>query len=138
MKVLICGSRTYDDWQAIEYIILRLKNLVGTQLVIIEGEAKGADRIARNIAEAYEIEVEKYPAEWDKYGRAAGPIRNKQMLDEGKPDLVIGFSEDYKESKGTKNMLNQAIGKDKPTLLIEQGKRIILNKGDMPELIGSL
>ena len=51
---------------------------------------------------------EDYPADWDRFGRAAGPIRNKQMLDEGKPTLVIAVHEDISKSKGTKNMVEQA------------------------------
>lgn len=73
---------------------------------IIEGEAKGADTLARLFGETIGIPVEKYPADWSKHGKAAGPIRNKQMLDEGKPDLVIAFM--FPDSRGTANMVKQA------------------------------
>jgi len=76
---------------------------------VIEGEAKGADTMAREWAEHSGISVEKYPADWDTYKRAAGPIRNKQMIDEGKPDVVIGFHQDLESSKGTKNMQTQSL-----------------------------
>jgi hypothetical protein len=52
--------------------------------------------------------VRHFPADWDKYGKAAGPIRNKQMLDEGKPQAVIAFSYDLARSRGTANMVAQA------------------------------
>jgi hypothetical protein len=50
----------------------------------------------------------EYPAQWHKYGRAAGPIRNQQMLAEGKPDLVLAFHDDIDGSRGTKDMVNRA------------------------------
>jgi hypothetical protein len=49
-----------------------------------------------------------FPAEWKKYGNAAGPIRNARMLNEGVPDVVIAFHENIHKSKGTKNMMDQA------------------------------
>lgn len=73
---------------------------------IIEGEARGADTLAKQWAEERYLPVEKYPANWDTHGKAAGPIRNKQMLTEGKPDLVIAFL--APNSRGTANMISQA------------------------------
>jgi hypothetical protein len=77
--------------------------------VVIEGEARGADTIAREEAEKLGLTVERYPADWARYGRAAGPIRNKQMLVEGRPDFVLAFSADIERSRGTRNMVDQAI-----------------------------
>ena len=48
-----------------------------------------------------------YPADWKKYGRAAGPIRNLQMLDNGKPDICYAFHDCIEKSKGTKDMVNR-------------------------------
>jgi hypothetical protein len=80
-----------------------------TITVIIEGEARGADTYARVYAERNNIPIEKYPADWKRYGLAAGPIRNRQMLMEGKPDLVMAFAKTtLAESRGTKNMVKQA------------------------------
>jgi hypothetical protein len=72
--------------------------------VIIYGGAYGADRLAREWAEEHCLGSECYPADWTKYGRAAGPIRNKQMLVEGKPDLVVAFP----GGPGTADMVRQA------------------------------
>jgi hypothetical protein len=77
--------------------------------VVIEGEAKGADTLARQAAEYFGIPVLAYPANWDRYGAAAGPIRNRQMLMEGCPDAVVAFHNDIQTSKGTKNMIAQAL-----------------------------
>jgi hypothetical protein len=105
-KVLVCGSRDWLDREPIRVWLCKLHDWGFDTL--IEGEARGADTIAREEAEKLGFTVLKFPADWDKYHKAAGPIRNKQMLVEGKPDLVIAFSKDIQNSKGTKNMIQQA------------------------------
>lgn len=77
-------------------------------LVIIQGGARGADLIARDRCAYHDIKFQTFPAEWDRYGKAAGPIRNQQMLDEGKPDCVIAFHDDIENSRGTKDMVERA------------------------------
>lgn len=110
MKVLVTGDRNWTDKGTIHSVLSKLQKLGYTEL--IEGEARGADTIARNEALklGYPI-VSKYPAQWNRYGRGAGPIRNRQMLDEGKPDLVVWFHRNLAESKGTKDMVNYAISR---------------------------
>jgi hypothetical protein len=76
--------------------------------VIIEGGAKGADSIARDWAMSRQRPLLIFPAHWDRYGRAAGPMRNKQMLEKGKPDIVLAYHNDLEHSKGTRNMVDQA------------------------------
>jgi hypothetical protein len=63
------------------------------------------------------IKVLAFPAQWDTYGRAAGPIRNRQMLNEGRPDEVIAFHEHIDESKGTANMVKIAKAAGIPTTI---------------------
>lgn len=103
----MCGSRAYDDKEYLWSHLSALHDLEAVD-VVIEGEAPGADTLARQWADSMGIPVEKYPAQWDKYGKAAGPIRNTQMLVEGKPDLVFAFSKDLASSLGTANMVSQA------------------------------
>ncbi|BAQ18361.1 hypothetical protein GL4_2928 [Methyloceanibacter caenitepidi] len=71
---------------------------------MIHGNATGADALAGFWAIAVGVPILAFAADWNKHGRAAGPIRNKQMLDEGKPDLVIAFP----GGRGTANMVRQA------------------------------
>lgn len=104
MRVLICGDRHWSDWQAIDTYV----SLLPVGSVVIQGEAPGADSAAREAAVAHGYAFESYPADWAAYGRAAGPIRNKQMLTEGQPDLVVAFHDDLESSKGTMNMISQA------------------------------
>jgi len=105
MIVLICGDRNWTDWKAIEDFIKPLPK----DTTIIHGNCRGADKMAGYVAEKkYGLEVISFPANWEKYGRAAGPIRNKQMIVEGKPDLVVAFHNNILKSRGTKDMVTQA------------------------------
>lgn len=92
MRVLICGSREWVNHEAIAAEIHRLYNKYGRALVIIHGDARGADRVAGAIAESFGIAVEKYPADWQHHGKAAGPRRNEQMLTEATPQGVVAFN----------------------------------------------
>lgn len=108
MRVLICGSRDWIDWAAIRKHVKHFQSN-GTLTFIIEGEARGADRLARFTAEELGIPFVGFPADWKLYGLGAGRIRNKQMLDEGKPDWVLAFHDGLAKSAGTKNMVKQAL-----------------------------
>ena len=108
MRLLVCGTRTYSDEF---FMFARLDELHSKHniTVVIEGEAKGADKMARKWAEQNNIPVSRFPARWGKFGRAAGPIRNKQMLTEGQPDMVAAFiDKPLGQTIGTLNMINQA------------------------------
>lgn len=122
MRVLVCGSRTWKDREAIFGALQILHNELvlstGTfnpEIVVIDGAADGADQLAFECAKVLELKSERYPAEWRKYGKAAGPIRNKQMLDEGKPDLVLAFWDG--KSRGTANMVELAKRYGKPVII---------------------
>lgn len=105
IRILICGDRNWGDGEMIEEA---LKRLPKPPDVVINGGARGADSLARLKAEALGIPVLTYYAQWQTYGRAAGPIRNKQMLDQGKPTHVWAFHDDIEHSKGTKDMVTRA------------------------------
>lgn len=100
-------------------VISELVELYGDDLVIIEGECHGADIMARVICQEAGIAFDPYPAEWSKYAKAAGPIRNKEMLDKGKPHEVIAFHETIDKSRGTVNMMKQAIKAGLPVRLVK-------------------
>jgi hypothetical protein len=87
-RLLVCGGRDYDDLKSLG----RAMNAAcegKTNVLVIHGGARGADYLASVIAFRAGVTVLKFPADWDRYGKAAGSIRNQQMLDEGKPDLVL-------------------------------------------------
>src|SRR3990172_1804651 len=103
MRILICGSRMWTD---VEPIRAYLKTLPANA-TIITGASAGADRIAAQVARELGLNVEEYPADWKRFGRAAGPIRNTQMLDEGEPIKVRAFTR-TPITPGTANMIAQA------------------------------
>jgi hypothetical protein len=121
MRVLVCGARDYSDSKKIWRILSNLQRALDPrdELIIIEGEARGADTIAKEWAEAHlpEENIKKFPADWDRYKRAAGPIRNKQMLEQGKPDLVLAFG--GLNGRGTNNMVAQAKNAKPPVPVLE-------------------
>ena len=104
-SVLICGDRNWADSQAIRAWLSKLQDW-GYDTVI-EGEARGADTIARDEAKRIGFIVKPYHAKWDTYGRAAGHIRNTEMLKQ-KPSMVVAFHNSIETSKGTKNCIEQA------------------------------
>lgn len=111
MRVLVCGSRYFNDEKKLEEV---LTNYPITS--VVEGGARGADTLGRRYAERRGIPITSFPAEWDKYGKAAGPIRNNQMLVEGRPELVIAFRGE--NSRGTQNMIDQAMKAEIETIIV--------------------
>jgi len=88
---------------------------------IIAGEARGADTLAKTFAARHEFKYLGFPALWGQYGKAAGPIRNQQMLDEGRPDLVLAFHDDIEHSKGTGDIVRRARKAGIPVEVISHG-----------------
>lgn len=103
MRVLVCGGRDFSNTALAYRTLDSLRKETGFDC-LIEGDGRGADRIAGYWARKNRIDNRKFPADWTKHGRAAGPIRNQRMLDEGKPDLVIAFP----GGSGTADMVRRA------------------------------
>jgi hypothetical protein len=108
MKVLVCGGRNYDDYNHVVKILDWLPITL-----IIHGGATGADALAGKYAYEKTLSWVSYCADWDRHGRRAGYIRNLQMLDEGKPDLVVAFP----GGKGTTMMIKLAKEAAVPVLM---------------------
>ena len=90
MKVLVCGGRHFMDRKFLYETLNRIHKET-TIHELIHGGANGADIIAGAWANLRKIPVKVYRADWNEYGRSAGPIRNEQMLKEAEPDLVVAF-----------------------------------------------
>ncbi len=117
-KVLICGDRNWTDKAMIEYYLTKTLPKMGLKpVLIIEGGARGADRLAAQVAIELGIPIQEHPAHWNIYGRGAGPIRNKEMLQEH-PDVVVTFHDNLEQSKGTKNMVKQARDDDQAIIVL--------------------
>lgn len=109
MRLLVCGDRNWVDYEYI-CVVLSQINAETPITLLIEGEARGADRMAAQWAEANGIPVAKFPADWETYHRGAGPRRNIQMINEGRPDRVVAFHNNLANSKGTAHMVKTARG----------------------------
>lgn len=115
-RILICGGRDYDNWPEFcaamdSFIADRGWHTIPDQygnwlpeVTVISGGAQGADSMADQWAMINWCPFEEYKADWKTHGRAAGPIRNEQMLYEGTPDVVIAFP----GGKGTAHMMKIA------------------------------
>ena len=104
-RVLVCGGRDYDDRDHIWNTLTELNNSLGPFATVIHGCATGADHEAMIWAQTMPGRHHApFQADWHRHGKAAGPIRNQRMIDEGKPDLVIAFP----GGKGTADMVRRA------------------------------
>lgn len=103
LRILACGGRDYADrgkvWAALDAVHARRG-----VAVLIHGGARGADTLAAEWASDREVPAEAYPANWTRDGKAAGPLRNRQMLAEGRPDGVVAFA----GGRGTADMIAAA------------------------------
>lgn len=89
IKVLVCGGRNYDDFLTLDETLENLDIHQGIEL-IIQGGAKGADKLAQDWAYMCNKPCLRVPAEWSKHGKKAGILRNIKMLQYG-PNLVVAF-----------------------------------------------
>jgi len=109
MKILVTGDR---EWNNAATIIDAFEKVCAdfeiepTEMILIHGNARGADKMAGQIGEELGMKVRKYPANWSRYGTAAGPIRNQEMLDDNSDiTLALAFHPNLEESKGTRDMI---------------------------------
>lgn len=118
MKILVTGDREWTDWATILYEFSLIDSIYESQVILVHGNARGADRIAGRIgAKVFDWGVIAVPADWATYGKAAGPVRNQMMLDQN-PDIsyILAFHDDlWKRSKGTKDMVLRGLAKEIPT-----------------------
>lgn len=92
-RVLLTGSRTWTDWNA---IACRLDDLANRRpdLLLVHGACpRGADDMADRHALAHRIPTERHPADWRRHGRRAGPVRNAHMVSLG-ANLCLAFIRD--------------------------------------------
>ncbi len=103
-RILICGGRAYGDSARFAQIMTEVRPYLAKSFCIIQGGANGADRLANMWAFSEGCPVIEMRANWNYYGKAAGLIRNRWMLEFATPDLVIAFP----GGAGTRDMIRQA------------------------------
>jgi hypothetical protein len=113
MRVLITGSRNFKDRDA---MVAALEGY-DDDTVIVHGGARGADRLAHDVAFAMGYSIALFSADWNKHGKAAGPLRNQAMVDAG-ADVCLAFP--LPGSKGTWDCVKRALRADIPVDVIKK------------------
>lgn len=135
-KLLVCGDRKYNDYETLKKILTTVvETMPKDQIIIINGDATGADTLSSSFAKDQDLKCKLFPAEWRKYGDKAGPIRNWKMIQE-KPKQVIAFHNDIFNSKGTKGMIKISLSENIPTFLCENGTLKKIEKDFFPRKRG--
>lgn len=114
--ILIAGTRSFDDYELMKKACdtaFPILSEIGN-IVIVSGAASGADRLGERYASEHNYKVLRFPADWNKYGKAAGPIRNAEMA--AIADFFILFWDGY--SAGSENMLVNAQKHAVPGIII--------------------
>lgn len=101
MKTIIAGMRYFTDYTQVRLAIEKSGFIISE---VVSGCALGVDRCGEAYSHAYHLPLKQFPADWDKYGVRAGPIRNQQMAQYA--DALVAVWDG--ESKGTANMIKQA------------------------------
>lgn len=120
MRIIVAGSRTFDDYALLEKTMDRLTRKLKT-VIVLNGGAEGADRLGEKWAFSRWHTVMNYFADWEKYGKAAGAIRNQEMV--ANADALCAFWDG--KSPGTKDVIAKA---RKAKLKV----RVILFKSKVP------
>lgn len=95
MRILICGGRNFNDKQLFIRAMKELEEKHGhfstENTVIIHGAARGADTLGMEYGYSRRFLVKPFHANWERYGKSAGVLRNVEMLEKGEPNLVVAF-----------------------------------------------
>ncbi len=101
---LLCGGRDFADQSLFDAAMFDIIGMYGTPSKVVHGGASGLDQMAAAWAKRLAVDVVACPADWDQHGKAAGPIRNEDMLMKHRPKKVIAFP----GGRGTADMLRRA------------------------------
>jgi YspA, cpYpsA-related SLOG family len=104
-RIIIAGGRDFTDYNSLAYHVSEYRDANSVHdCIIVSGTARGADKLGELYAINYALPIKEFPADWDKHGKAAGHIRNKEMAEYA--GHLIAFWDG--KSRGTANMIKQA------------------------------
>lgn len=142
MKILVTGDRNWKKASVIREVLSFVSEQVKSDetIALIQGGTGGADEIACRVGFQLGFMVSTFPADWNKHGKKAGPIRNREMLnllDGEEQELILAFHDDlFSGSKGTRDCVIEAKKRRKPVVLVSSnGEAITLSYTGPPEYI---
>lgn len=103
-RVIIAGGRDFDNYQLLKEAMDKLLCNITDEIIVVCGQARGADTLGEQYAKEKGYTVAYYPADWKQYRKRAGYLRNEQMAQNA--DALVAFWDG--ESRGTKNMIDLA------------------------------
>jgi len=103
-RVVVAGSRTFNNFALMREKMDNILSQLEGSITIISGTAKGADTLGEKYAKSRGYRVVRFPADWERHGRRAGPLRNQEMADNATHVVVFWDG----ESGGSKNMIDEA------------------------------
>jgi hypothetical protein len=105
LRVIVAGGRDFTNYPLLKQkLIYYLQNYSYADIEIVSGTARGADQLGERFAKEMGCSIKRFPANWDKYGKRAGYIRNKQMAEYA--DVCVVFWDG--RSRGSKLMIDLA------------------------------
>ena len=110
-RVLVSGWREYTNQEVVNGVLDELHAARRIDM-LIHGAAQGVDTLAERWAMTRDVGTERYPAKWEQLGAGAGAARDQEMLDVGKPTLVVCFV--ATASRGTRDMMERAVAAKVP------------------------
>lgn len=113
VSIIVAGTRTFNDYELLSAWLNTMRIFYG-KIRIVSGGADGADTLAIKYAKRHLIPKIVLKADWNKHGRAAGPIRNREMAEEA--SVLVAFWDG--QSRGTKNMIEEAIKRGLQTHIV--------------------
>jgi hypothetical protein len=105
MKLIIAGSRDFDDYEFLSYHAALITSDDCSIPEIVSGTARGADQLGERWAAEHDCHIKRFPADWTKYGKGAGYIRNTEMAQYA--DTLLAFWDG--QSRGTSHMIDCAL-----------------------------
>lgn len=103
-RVIIAGGRGFDNYAYLEQTMDFLLQNIEDEIIIVCGEARGADALGKRYAEERGYQIRSFPPNWEKYGFGAGPIRNEDMAKYA--HALVAFWDG--QSRGTRQMIETA------------------------------
>jgi hypothetical protein len=114
IKIIVAGSRTFNNYVLVKYYLDKIINN-RTNIEIVSGGARGADYLGEKYAKEHSLNLSSFPADWTKYGKSAGFVRNREMAIYA--DVLVAFWDG--NSKGTRHMINLAKENNLKTKIIK-------------------